>query len=135
MEVPTPLAHVAQEEFHMDTTEVRLLTRKDVTRLMKISLGTLEQHVKDGVLPKFRPVRNGRLLYLREDDYFAAINESLPRTPPSVTAKPSDLAPGRLQAAPTPTARVSERPSTYRGSAVDRARQREAKLLAKMNSK
>jgi hypothetical protein len=46
----------------MDTTEVRLLTRKDVTRLMKISLGTLEQHIKDGVLPKFRSVRNGRLL-------------------------------------------------------------------------
>jgi hypothetical protein len=119
----------------MDTTEVRLLTRMDVTRLMKISLGTLEQHIKDGVLPKFRSVRNGRLLYLREDDYFAAINASLPRTAPSAAAKPDDLAPGTPQCAPSPTVRVRVRPSTYRGSAVDRARQREAKLLAKMNSK
>jgi hypothetical protein len=119
----------------MDTTEVRLLTRKDVTRLMKISLGTLDQHIKDGVLPKFRSVHNGRLLYLREDDYFAAINASLPRTAPSAAAKPGDLAPGTPHSTPSPTLRVSVRPSPYRGSAVDRARQREAKLLAKMNSK
>jgi hypothetical protein len=119
----------------MDTTEVRLLTRKDVTRLMKISLGTLDQHIKDGVLPRFRSVRNGRLLYLREDDYFAAINASLPRSAPSVAAQPGDLAPGTPHSTPSPTVRVSVRPSTYRGSAVDRARQREAKLLAKMNSK
>ena len=119
----------------MDTTEVRLLARKDVTRLMKRSLGTLEQHIKDGVLPKFRSVRNGRLLYLREDEYFAAINASLPRTAPNVTAEPGDLAPRRPPPTPPPTVRVSVRPSTYRGSAVDRARQREARLLAKMNSK
>ena len=119
----------------MDTTEVRLLTRKDVTRLMKISLGTLEQHIKDGVLPKFRSVRNGRLLYLREDDYFAAINASLPRTAPSVAAKPAGPAPRAPTPTPPPTVGASVHPSTYRGSAVDRARQREAKLLAKMNSK
>jgi hypothetical protein len=119
----------------MDTTEVRLLTRKDVTRLMKISLGTLEQHIKDGVLPKFRSVRNGRLLYLREDDYFAAINASLPRTAPSLAAEPAGLAPRAPTPTQPPSVRASVRPSTYRGSAVDRARQREAKLLAKMNSK
>ena len=120
----------------MDTTEVRLLTRKDVTHLMKISLGTLDQHIKDGVLPKFRSVRNGRLLYLREDDYFAAIKRKPPTCTgqPSVTAEPAGPAPRAPTPTPSPTVRVGMRPSTYRGSAVERARQREAKLLAKMNS-
>jgi hypothetical protein len=67
--------------------------------------------------------------------FFAAINASLPRTAPSVTAEPRDLAAGTPHSTPSSTVRVRVRPSTYRGSAVDRARQREANLLAKMNSK
>jgi hypothetical protein len=84
---------------------VTVKRRPDPTR----ALGTLEQHIKDGVLPKFSPVHNGRLLYLREDDYFAAINASLPRTQPSVAAKPGDLAPGTPHSTPSPTLRVGVR--------------------------
>jgi hypothetical protein len=120
----------------MNTAEVQLLTRKDVARLMKISLGTLTEFVDQGILPKFRPFGTGRLLYIRKDDYFAAVNAMLPRAPatrvaPLAAPTPAPT-PAPVMMPPPPP--VSKGRPKYRGSATDRARQREAKLLAQMNS-
>jgi predicted DNA-binding transcriptional regulator AlpA len=87
----------------MNTTEVRLLTRKDVTLLLQVSEATLNQLLDDRVLPEFRPLGKGRLLYIREDDYFAAINARLPSAPATVVVPPAAAAPAPVPiASPAP---------------------------------
>jgi hypothetical protein len=94
----------------MNTAQVQLMTREDMERELQISFGTLKVLMKEGTLPNLRPLGSGRLLYVRRDDFYAAINAMLP-----------------------PIARQG-RPK-YRGSAAERALQRDARKLSQMNSK
>jgi hypothetical protein len=119
----------------MNTAEVQLMTREDMERELQISFGTLKVLIKEGTLPDLRPLGSGRLLYVRRDDFYAAINAMLPpiaAAPAKVAAPAPEVATTALPV-PPPIARQG-RPK-YRGSATERAQQRDARVLAKMNSK
>jgi predicted DNA-binding transcriptional regulator AlpA len=114
------------------SAEIRLLTRKDMARILKMSLNTLDAHVDKGHLPRPRPFPGGRLGYVREEDFQAAVKALFP------PVDEKQFAPVPVPSTSPPPAPVPRRAkhgrSQQRGSAVDRARRRDAEQLAKMNS-
>jgi len=119
----------------MNTAEVQLMTREDMARELQISFGTLKVLIKKGTLPNLRPLGSGRLLYVRRDDFYAAINAMLPLIAPApskIAARAPEVA---TVALPIPPPIVRQGRPKYQGSATDRARQRDARKLSQMNSK
>jgi hypothetical protein len=119
----------------MNTAEVQLMTREDMERELQISFGTLKVLIKEGTLPNLRPLGSGRLLYVRRDDFYAAINAMLPPIAPVRAKVPAPSPEGATVALPIPPPVVRQGRPKYRGSATDRAKQRDAQVLAQMNSK
>jgi hypothetical protein len=119
----------------MNTAEVQLMTREDMERELQISFGTLKVLIKEGTLPNLRPLGSGRLLYVRRDDFYAAINAMLPPIAPAPAGVAAPAPEGATMALPAPPPIARQGRPKYQGSATDRARQRDARKLSQMNSK
>jgi hypothetical protein len=81
----------------MTTAEVQLMTLKDMARELQLSFGTLKVLVGEGTLPKPRRFGSCRLLYVRRDDFYAAINAMLPPAAPAPAPAPAKVAAPALE--------------------------------------
>ncbi len=61
----------------MSTYPFEPVTRAMAAKILKISLNTLDKHVKDGILPPPRPLGNGRQLYWLPEVFFPCIRRGL----------------------------------------------------------
>jgi predicted DNA-binding transcriptional regulator AlpA len=115
--------------------ESQFLTREEAARELRVTLGTLDKFVKEGTLPKPGKLHNGRRVYFRRDDFFAALNVLLPHASvPVATPQPvSVVVPLGCAAHPSSAPRV--RRAARPGSAAGRAKRRDAERLALLNSR
>jgi hypothetical protein len=114
------------------SAEILLLTRKDMARILKMSLNTLDGHVDKGHLPEPRPFPGGRVGYVRVDDFQAALNTLFP---PAYRSHSTPAPDSSTPTVPMPIPIKAKGARKHRESAADRARRRDAEQLAKMNSK
>lgn len=99
----------------MNTYPFEPVTRAMACKILNISLGTLDKHVRDGDLPPPRPLGNGRQLYWLPEEFFACVRRALQGGAvgaTSVDACTTDASPPKPQYSTPPAAR--EMPPTRR---------------------
>jgi hypothetical protein len=116
----------------MKTYPFEPVTRAMAARILNISLGTLDKHVRDGDLPPPRPLGNGRQLYWLPEEFFPCVRRGLQR--PDVEVEQTGThsvydAPGRPN-----TATAS--PTDRKRSTVEsqRSTQRPSSRVRKLNA-
>jgi predicted DNA-binding transcriptional regulator AlpA len=112
----------------METASFELITRQMAAEILKVSLGTLDRHIREGDIPPPKPIGHGRQLYWLPEEFYGSVRRAL-----STEAQCSPL-PDQTEAAPRPSAPKRSSPlSGTKECATARAARRNRALVKKLN--
>lgn len=116
----------------MKTYPFEPVTRAMAAKILNISLGTLDKHVRDGDLPPPRPLGNGRQLYWLPEEFFQCVRRSLQRADVEV----ENTGTRSVHDAPVQSNKATASPTDRRRSTAEapRSTQRTSDRVRKLNA-